>query len=125
MIEILEEYNELLKLNYTENTKFQYFLMKSDLEFRLDELNLCKESLEIAINNIKFNEEGLLILFKLATVCSKWNKVFMMLSKYQLQFENSEISNKYIENIFKIYKYILNNSLLKNPLLKKQRVFVY
>lgn len=108
MIEILEEYNELLKLNYTENTKFQYFLMKSDLEFRLDELNLCKESLEIAINNIKFNEEGLLILFKLATVCSKWNKVFMMLSKYQLQFENSEISNKYIENIFKIYKYILN-----------------
>ena len=77
-----------------------YYLYKANLEYNLDELKRCKESLLEAINRFRLNEAELIIMFNLASLCSCWDEVIRKIRVVYLENKNLSISNKCIENIF-------------------------
>lgn len=103
MVSILEEYNNLLKINCSNDNKFQYLLIKSELEFKLDEIKKSKESLLESIEYINFNENAWILMFKVASQCSEWKSIFKVFDSLKIYDFQLNIKNEFIRKVFLLY----------------------
>lgn len=101
MINTFEDYKKLLENKYSEENIFQYFLLKSELEYKLDEIIKSRESFLEAIKFVKYNDNALVLMIELAIQCDEWESLFKVFDKYRLV--DIHINNKFVKSVYLIY----------------------
>ncbi|HEY5561581.1 MAG TPA: hypothetical protein VIK72_07450 [Clostridiaceae bacterium] len=105
-MDFIEEYNNIISLNANVEDKFSYYLIKANLEYRLDELLLCRESFLETLKYMKFNDKFILSLLQLACICSELDALITALKKNEQSFLEYEFSNPFVLSFEKAYKVV-------------------
>ncbi len=122
---IIRQYEELLKLEESIKDNFNYYILKANIEFKLEKFKLCQSSFENSVMLMENDELSLIGLIELATLISGWDYLFKNVNLKKVF--NINYSDKFLDSCSKLIKAKKNGTsfdvmeLIKYSKTKKQK----